>query len=421
MQTKPPAPATHSPPRRFRCVHGFALIALCALWYHLGHQARKGFTGPPPGALTDGSKLDLVFALDCTGSMGAYIDAAKDNVEAIVTRLVSTSGQKYDLRFGLVAYRDHPPEESSFVTTSFPFTQQPRAMRGVLAKLRARGGGDAPEAVAAALQAALDAEWRADATKVVILIGDQPPHGLAGGRGDRWPNGEPTGVDPFAVLDQLAQKGITIYSVVPGQDPHAMAFFGAAAQRTHGQAVHMASASSLADVVVGASVEEMDLERLLPDMGKLAAEVRAAAAANGRSASEAEVQRTVIKRLRASGATSRRTVIHAKLPEELVSIAKGAASITDAQAAYKNAEALHSHAAIARTTAHSAMLRSRGRRGGPRMRMADSASGGGAAVAAASSAAAPLRLPEVELKAEEALTEEAASRVYRRGRAKGAF
>ena len=59
------------------------------------------------GKSAEGPKLlDLVFTMDVTGSMGSYIQAAKQNIEAIVRQLAT---QNIDLRFGLVAYRDHPP------------------------------------------------------------------------------------------------------------------------------------------------------------------------------------------------------------------------------------------------------------------------------------------------------------------------
>eukprot|EP00966_Prymnesium_polylepis_P200336 4642388-Prymnesium_polylepis.1 len=45
----------------------------------------------PPTAKPDEKavlqQLDLVFTMDCTGSMGSYISAAKKNIEAIVEKL----------------------------------------------------------------------------------------------------------------------------------------------------------------------------------------------------------------------------------------------------------------------------------------------------------------------------------------------
>merc|ERR1719420_755460 len=101
--------------------------------------------------------------MDCTGSMGSYIQAAKKNIEAIAAKLVQSEG--YDLRFALVAYRDHPPQDMSYVTKKFAFTNSVEQMKRDLATLSAKGGGDGPEAVAAGLKATLESEWRPNATK----------------------------------------------------------------------------------------------------------------------------------------------------------------------------------------------------------------------------------------------------------------
>merc|ERR1719473_1475142 len=82
-------------------------------------------------------QLDLVFTMDCTGSMGEYIHAAKKNIEAIVERLVQSEG--YDLRFALVAYRDHPPQDQTFVTKTFGFTSELTIMQRDLSQLSAQG------------------------------------------------------------------------------------------------------------------------------------------------------------------------------------------------------------------------------------------------------------------------------------------
>ena len=51
-------------------------------------------------------------------------------------------------------------------------------MQRHLSTLDASGGGDGPEAVTAALAEALNMEWRQHASKMVVLIGDAPPHGI---------------------------------------------------------------------------------------------------------------------------------------------------------------------------------------------------------------------------------------------------
>jgi len=230
-------------------------------------------------------QLDLVFTMDCTGSMGSYIQAAKKNIEAIASKLVQSEG--YDLRFSLIAYRDHPPQDQTYVTKCFAFTSDVEQMKRDLSKLSAQGGGDGPEAVAAGLKKTLDSQWRPDSTKVCVLIADAPPHGL-GEPGDGFPNGAPDGVDPFEVLTQMSMKGICIYSV--GCEPalsgyqYAKDFFVAAAQKTNGQAVSLRSAAALADVIMGGAIEEMDLQQLADEVVEEVKQMRAARSAAGAAA-----------------------------------------------------------------------------------------------------------------------------------------
>lgn len=43
-----------------------------------------------------------------------------------------SSCQLLEVRFGLISYRDHPPQERTYVTQSHPFTEDVETMRGPL-------------------------------------------------------------------------------------------------------------------------------------------------------------------------------------------------------------------------------------------------------------------------------------------------
>ncbi|CAF5217705.1 unnamed protein product, partial [Rotaria magnacalcarata] len=62
----------------------------------------------PQLAQHDSSILDLVFVMDCTGSMGSYIASATSNIRDIVQEIVIS--EKSDIHLALVEYRDHPPQ-----------------------------------------------------------------------------------------------------------------------------------------------------------------------------------------------------------------------------------------------------------------------------------------------------------------------
>ena len=282
---------------------------------------------------TDARKLDLVFTMDVTGSMGSYINAAKKNIKAIAGRLSDQEG--YDVRFGLVVYRDHPPQDMSFVSKSFAFTTTVEQMKANLATLHAQGGGDGPEAVEAGLLDSLQMEWRDDAVKICILIADAAPHGL-GEAGDGFANGAPTGVDPLVVLDAMSKRGITIYSVgcQPALSAYAYAtdFFIAVAERTNGQAVALGSAAALADVILGGAIEEMDLESLKTELCQRVKTLTAEQPDLG----EAEVQEQVYRAMSSSGNFRSRRLKVSRLASGTSDLVARADSLDQAKAALSN-------------------------------------------------------------------------------------
>ena len=52
--------------------------------------------------------------VDCTGSMGTYIQAAQESIHSIITRLACDDG--VSVLFGLVCYRDHAPQVCMFMS-----------------------------------------------------------------------------------------------------------------------------------------------------------------------------------------------------------------------------------------------------------------------------------------------------------------
>jgi hypothetical protein len=97
----------------------------------------------------------------------------------MLRRLSADARTPIDLQIGLVEYRDHPPQDTSFVTREYPFTGDLAAVQKVIAKLKPDGGGDTPEATLDGLDAASRLPWRPHSRRIAILIGDASPHGWA--------------------------------------------------------------------------------------------------------------------------------------------------------------------------------------------------------------------------------------------------
>jgi hypothetical protein len=116
--------------------------------------------------------VDIVFAVDTTGSMGGLLDGAKRTVWSIANQ-VRDIDPSADLRVGLVAYRDLG---DAYVTKDFALSDDLDAMYVELSSYQAAGGGDVPENVDAALYDAVHKmKWRSGAKKMIFLVGDAPP------------------------------------------------------------------------------------------------------------------------------------------------------------------------------------------------------------------------------------------------------
>jgi Mg-chelatase subunit ChlD len=189
-----------------------ATIVTAALLTQGGHHADKPFPPHETDVVTsnESDAIDVVFAVDTTGSMGGLLDGAKRTVWSIATHIRKTDPNA-NLRIGLVAYRDVGDD---YVTRPFSLTGDLDSVFTELSTYQASGGGDTPENVDAALDDTLHKmKWRSGAKKLVFLVGDAPP----ASRGD---------VPTYDSLAREASKaGITINTIRCGSDHNtAMAF-----------------------------------------------------------------------------------------------------------------------------------------------------------------------------------------------------
>ena len=114
---------------------------------------------------------DVMVVFDTTGSMGGYIDQAKEAARDLANKIMS----KPNGRIGLVQFRDAGDSPERQLMTGL--TADPITFRSAVDELYAAGGGDTPEAQLSGMQLALDeADWRPGATKMLVVITDAPGH-----------------------------------------------------------------------------------------------------------------------------------------------------------------------------------------------------------------------------------------------------
>ena len=161
--------------------------------------ALGGFFSPGPGTSTD-----IVICLDTTESMQASLDALRADAPALLKALFAGSGSR---RIGLILYRDYFEE---YLTRRVDFVETATEFLAQLDEVRVAGGRDLPEAVYEGLYAALtEFPWSAD-KKVIVLVGDAPPHPLPRGA-----------IDRDSVVEAASKEGVELDAVVlphPGQD-----------------------------------------------------------------------------------------------------------------------------------------------------------------------------------------------------------
>lgn len=125
---------------------------------------------------SDGRSLDLVLALDTTESM-------KNDMPYLRTSLVpllEDIAEGYErFRFGIVFYKDYMEQ---YTTKVLPFEPDLSKAQKVLDGIRVFGGRDIPEAVYEALYAGVHGyPWAAE-KRMIVLVGDAPPHPRPRGR-----------------------------------------------------------------------------------------------------------------------------------------------------------------------------------------------------------------------------------------------
>lgn len=202
---------------------------------------------------TGPTRLDVVFLIDTTGSMG-------DEIERIKSTLLSTTAKvrgldrDVDLQYGAVLYRDIGDE---YVTKAHPLTGDIEGFDRALQTIRANGGGDGPESLNQGMAVAVDTmDWREDAAKLVFVVADAPPH--MDYQGD-----VSYGRSALAAL----HKGIRIHTVAAsGLDDHGSLVFRQTAQLSQGKFIFIeygSGAASAADHGVRGPVASNNLDDIL--------------------------------------------------------------------------------------------------------------------------------------------------------------
>lgn len=203
-------------------------------------------------------KLDLIFLIDTTGSMWDDIANVKSSSNEIINTLDSKG---FDYRVAIADYKDYPQppygEPTDYVyKLDLPFTTKDGKQNIVntINGLSASGGADTPEAVYSALVNAMTDKckdcinnadnygWRKGSTKVIIQMGDAPPHMPV----EPWPGGH--SLDDVISTSKSIDP-VIVYSIAIGSDGTAYNAFSEIANGTGGKVYTSPSAEDVVDAI----------------------------------------------------------------------------------------------------------------------------------------------------------------------------
>lgn len=198
-------------------------------------------------------RVEMVFALDTTGSMGGLIDGAKRKIWYIANE-VQKAKQRPEVKVGLVAYRDRG---DAYVTQVLPLTTDLDKVYETLMAYGADGGGDTPEDVNSALNDALTKmQWSTgkDTLKMIFLVGDAPPQTY-----NDTPSWKQT-------AQAAVRKDIYINTIQCGGDPSTTTTWKEIAHAAEGRFAQIAQDGGVAVAVV--TPFDADLSHLASELDK---------------------------------------------------------------------------------------------------------------------------------------------------------
>lgn len=216
------------------------------------------------------SKVDLVIAIDTTASMWDDIDRVKASASQIVN---SIADKTWDYRIAIVDYRDFPVEpyggfgDYPYYVNS-PFSNNQKNIISAIDGLSLGWGNDYEESVYSALMNSIQAvdlgQWREDAQKAIIVMGDAPPHDpepftnytfndVVQAASGNLPEGQ---VAVAELTDGIVKTGssnkVSVYTIPIGSDPETIQTFSDLASSTGGKSFTAPTSSDVVSAIIKA-------------------------------------------------------------------------------------------------------------------------------------------------------------------------
>jgi hypothetical protein len=194
--------------------------------------------------------IEVVFSFDTTGSMYPCLTQVRRKIKSTVTRLMDEIPL---IRIGVIAHGDYCDERSTYVIKKFDLSGDVDTICNFVQNVEPTGGGDAPECYELVLQDAQSLSWTKEASKSLVLIGDDIPHP---------PAHNPRKLNWRKEIDKLAEMGIAVYGVQALNRSHATPFYTEIAHKSGGFHLNLNQFSYITDMFLAICYKQSSDEQL---------------------------------------------------------------------------------------------------------------------------------------------------------------
>lgn len=194
--------------------------------------------------------LDVVFVFDTTDSMYRNLERVRQELGRLTKMLAERLA---GVRLGVIAFGDHHDAGRTYLTKVHPLTDQWDRIAQWVQTVEGTSGGDEPEAVEDALWEANRMEWRFNAARALVLIGDAPPHGVSDSKSACTMRR-----DWEVETEALARKAIRVYAVQCNRKKDTRKAFSHMARSTLGKHIFLDQTEHLTDLLIGCCMLEVE-------------------------------------------------------------------------------------------------------------------------------------------------------------------
>lgn len=201
------------------------------------------------------NSIDVCISFDTTGSMYPCLTQVRRSVKQIVGKLFEDIP---DLRISIIAHGDYCDAGNPYVIKINDFSDNEKEITDFISSVEATYGGDAPECYELVLnQARTKLSWKSGRAKVLVIIGDDVPHGPSY-------KGNINKIDWRNELGLLLESGINVYGIhaMPGIRKHSKPFYEEIAQKTGGFYLTLDQFANIPDLIMAICYKQEGEESL---------------------------------------------------------------------------------------------------------------------------------------------------------------